>query len=163
MKNIIALLACIALTFSAIAQNSPSDKLYEKMNLEPGITSLSFSKSMLDAVNLDFDEEEKKVTGDLHQVKLMIYQAPEDAEPIDFRSQALKLLPLSKYKEVDADEQGINNNDGTTDIRILNSGRKVKECHILIQGETNGLLISFFGDFKVENIKELAEKANNYQ
>ncbi len=167
MKNALVVIVILALGFSLNAQDRPSDRLFEKMALKPGITMLSFSKSMLDAVNLNFDndenENENNVTGDLNEVKVMIYNAPEDVEAMDFRGDALRYLPLTKFKEIDPDEHDINHDNGSVDIRILKSGRKITECHVLFQGETNGVLLSFFGDFKVEDVKELAEKMDNYK
>jgi len=167
MKNTFVIIMILAFGLSINAQDRPSDRLFEKMALKPGITMLSFSKSMLDAVDLNFDndenEDEKQVTGDLSEVKVMIYNAPEDAEAIDFRGSALRYLPLTKFKEIDPDEHDINNDNGSCDIRIFKCGRKIKECHVLFQGDTNGVLLSFFGDFKVEDVKELAEKVDNYK
>ncbi len=166
MKTLSTTILVLAFTISAMAQSRPSDRLFEKMALKPGITMMSFSKEMLDAVDMTFDnddgEEENKVTGDLHEMKVVIYNAPEDKEPIDFRGETLRYLPLSKFKDIDSDEYDIDN-DGTVDIRVHKSGRKIKECHILFQGETNGVLLSFFGNFKVEDIEDMAEKMDGYK
>ncbi|MCU4177438.1 DUF4252 domain-containing protein [Carboxylicivirga sp. N1Y90] len=167
MKQLSILLIALSFSLTAMAQNRPSDRLFEKMALKPGVTMMSFSKAMLDAVDLSFDDDEDgtegKVTGDLNEVKVVIYTASKDAEPMDFRGEALRYLPLSKFKDIDADDHDIDNDSGTVDIRVLKSGRKVKECHMLFQGETNGVLLSFFGDFKVEQLKEMAEKMDNYK
>ncbi len=150
---------------SLFAQGSPSDKLFEKMALKKGVTMLSFSKQMLDAVNLNFDDDEtgseNNITGDLNEVKLIIYSAPDDDAAIDFRKETLKYLPKSKYKEVDADDY--DGDDEDVDVMVLRSGRKIKECHIIFQGEENGVLLSFFGNFKIEDVKELADKVDNYK
>ncbi len=160
-------IALIAFSTSAITQTRPSDRLFEKMALKKGITMLSFSQEMLNAVNLSVDNndntEENNITGDLHEVKVMIYKAQENEEPMDFRGETLRYLPLSKFRKINADEYDIDNHDGTVDIRINGSSRKIKECHILFQGETNGVLLSFFGNFKVEDVKEMAEKLDNYK
>jgi len=167
MKNTLAVILILVLGCSLHAQDRPSDRLFEKMALKQGITMLSFSKSMLDAVDLNFDNDDNEdghqVTGDLNEVKVVIYNAPEDAETIDFRGDALRYLPLTKFKEIDPEDHDINHDNGSCDIRILKSGRKIKECHVLFQGETNGVLLSFFGDFKVEDVKELAEKVDSYK
>lgn len=166
MKTVSSFIVAFIFTIGAMAQNRPSDRLFEKMSLKPGITMMSFSKEMLDAIDMtlddDDDEEKNKVTGDLHEVKVVIYNAPKDKEPIDFRGEALRYLPLNKFKDIDSDEYDIDN-DGSLDIRVHKSGRKIKECHILFQGETNGVLLSFFGTFKIEDVEEMAEKMDNYK
>lgn len=158
-------LACIGLN----AQTRPSDKLFEKMALKPGISLLSFSKGMLDAVNMNFDDdnddvpESHNVTGDLHEIKVMIYTAPEEETPIDFRKEILRYLPVGTFKVIEPDEHDIHYDEGSCDIRVHKNGRKINECHILFKGETNGMLLSFFGDFRVEDVKALAEKAEDYK
>ena len=173
MKRLSIFLLIFFLGVSLFAQSSPSDKLFEKMALKDGVTMLSFSKKMLDAVNLNFDEDEKNpernVTGDLDRVKLVIYNAPDENPYMNFRKEALDYLPKSRYdivdpKEYDEDDDG----DENVDILVLRSGRKIKECHIIIgddddDDDGSGLMISFFGDFKVEDLKELASKAENYR
>jgi len=160
-------IALIAVCSITNAQNRPSDKLFEKMSLKKGITMLSFSQEMLDAIDMNFDNDESdnenKVTGDLHEVKVVIYKAPETGETMDFRGEALRYLPLSKFRKIDTDEYDIENENGTVDIRVIGSSRKIKECHILFQGETNGVLLSFFGNFKVEDVKEMADKLDDYK
>ncbi len=161
MKQVFAIVIVVAFSLNLSAQNRPSDRLFEKMALKPGITMMSFSKSMLDAVNLNFDDDEgedSNVTGDLTEVKLMIYKAPEDEEIIDFRETTLNYLPLSRYDKVEDDDP-----DEDVEIRIYRKGKKVSECHILFQGETNGVLLSFFGDFKIDDVDELAEKMDSYK
>nr|WP_321453737.1 DUF4252 domain-containing protein [uncultured Carboxylicivirga sp.] len=168
MKTITFLtIALLSLNISIQAQSRPSDRLFEKMALKKGITMLSFSQEMLNAIdmNLDSDDgtDDSKVTGDLNEVKVVIYKAPENEEAIDFRSEALRYLPLSKFRKIDTEEYDIDNDNGTVDIRVNGSGKKIKECHILFQGETNGVLLSFFGNFKVDDVKEMADKLEDYK
>ncbi len=162
MKQLLTVVLIAALGLAVQAQDRHSDKLFEKLALKPGITMMSFSKEMLDAVNLSFDDEEgneeSNVTGDLNEVKVVIYKAPENGEPMAFRETALSYLPLSRYDKVEDDDP-----DEDVDIRILRRGKKVSECHVLFQGETNGVLLSFFGDFKIDKVDELADKLDSYK
>ncbi len=126
MKNLFALIIVATFSLSMYAQDRPSDRLFEKMALKPGITMMSFSKSMLDAVNLNFDDEDgedSNVTGDLSEVKLLIYKAPEGEEPLAFRETTLNYLPLSRYDKVEDDDV-----DEDVDIRILRKGKNVMSC-----------------------------------
>ncbi|MBR8535090.1 DUF4252 domain-containing protein [Carboxylicivirga sediminis] len=162
MKQIFVFALLMSFGLAVNAQSRPSDKLFEKMALKPGVTMMSFSKEMLDAVNLNFDDdegdEESNVTGDLHEVKLIIYTAPENEEPMAFRETTLGYLPLSRYDKVEDDDP-----DEDVDIRVLRKGKKVSECHVLFQGETNGVLLSFFGNFKIDEVDKLAEKMDSYK
>ncbi len=162
MKQLLSIAILLALSFLLKAQDRPSDRLYEKIALKQGITMMSFSKEMLDAVNLNFDDddgdEESNVSGDLHEVKLVIYKAPDNEEPMAFRETVLNYLPLNKYKKVEDKDSKQD-----VDIRILRKGKKVSECHVLFQGETNGVLLSFFGNFRIEDVDKLTEKVDQYK
>jgi hypothetical protein len=171
MKKLSVFLLINFMGITLFAQNSPSDKLFEKMALKDGVTMLSFSKKMLDAVNLNFDDDddnaERNITGDLDRVKLIIYSAPDENPYMNFRKEAMNYLPKSKYDVVDPKEYDDDGDDKNVEILVLRNGRKIKECHIIIgdndDDDGSGLLISFFGNFKVEDLQELASKAENYR
>lgn len=162
MKSIAIFTIIAALSLSAIAQNRQSDKLFDDIALKQGITMLSFSKEMLDTVNLNFDNsesnKESNVTGDLHEVKLVIYNHEESEEPMAFKETVLSYLPLNKFDRFEDED-----NDDDVDILIRRKGKKIQECHVLFQGEINGVLLSFFGDFKVDDVDEMVEKMDDYK
>ncbi len=165
MKTSIIFLAFVLSGVMLFAQ-SPSDKFFQNMDGKEGVTILSFSKSMLDFVNMDLDDSE--ITGDLDKIKIMIYNASDIDNPMDLRKQASKYLS-GRYKDVkpsDIDEDADDDADDNVDIRVLRSGNRVKECHVIITDDDDikdgGLIISFFGNFKVDDIKDLAEKAEKY-
>jgi hypothetical protein len=150
---------------TAFSQSSPSDKLFRGLEGKDGVTILSFSKSMLDFVDMDFDDDEK-ITGDLDKIKILIYNASDVKDHIDLRKDALKMLS-GRYKKVkpgDIDKDA-SDKDDYVDIMVLRNGKKIKECHVIVADEDgggSGLIISFFGNFKVEDLKDLANKAENY-
>ncbi len=172
MKKISVLILICFYTISLSAQSSPSDRLFEKMALKDGVTMLSFSKKMLDAVNLNFDDNdnnsEHNITGDLNSVKLVIYNTPEEGSLMNFRNEALKYLPKNRYDLIDPKEYDNDGDDENIDILVLRNGRRIRECHVIIgddddKSDGGGMLISLFGNFKVEDLQELAEKAVNYR
>ena len=162
MKQLLSFALMLALSIALNAQTRPADRLFEKIALRQGITMMSFSKEMLDAVNLNFDyaegTPESNMRGDLHEVKLVIYKTPENEKPMAFRKTALSYLPLSQYTKIED-----NSSEEDVDIRILRKGKKVSECHVLFQGEANGVLLSFFGNFKIDDVHKLAEKVDQYK
>ena len=172
MKKISIILLISFAGISLFAQSSPSDKLFEKMALKDGVTMLTFSKKMLDAVNLNFDDDdnnsERSITGDLDKVKLIFYSIPDEGSVMNFRSEVRKYLPNNRYHLVDPKDYDDDGDDENIDILVLRSGRNIKECHVIIGNDDDnsdggGILISFFGNFKVEDIQELAHKAGNYR
>ena len=165
MKTTILFLVFLLAGVTLPAQSSPSDRLFNELDGKDGVTLLSFSKSMLDFVNMDFDDDEK-ITGDLDKIKILIYNASDVKKPFNLRNDALKYLS-GRYKKVKPSDidKDTDDEDNDVDIMVLRSGKRVKECHVIVadeDGDGSGLIISFFGNFKVDDLKELADKAENY-
>ena len=48
--------------------------MYDVFSGKEGVSNFSFSRNMLDAIDIDLgDEDEKNVTGDLYQIRFMSY------------------------------------------------------------------------------------------
>lgn len=165
MKTVYFFLLTLLPGLALNAQSSPSDKLFQKMSAKDGITVLSFSKHMLDIVDMDWDDD-TNIMGDLDQIKIMIYHASDESSPMNFRKEMLKYLS-GRYKEVRPSDYDSDKDDEDIDIRVLRSGKRIKECHIILgdkdDDDASGMMISFFGNFKVNDLKELADKAENYE
>ncbi len=164
MKLTIIFLTLILAAPVLIAQNSPSDKFFQSMDGKDGVTIMSFSKKLIDFVDMDFDDSD--ITGDLNRIKILIYDPSDKDNSVDLRKQALKYLS-GRYKKVkpsDIDKDADDDDD--VDIMVLRSGNRVKECHVIVADKDDdkgsGIIISFFGNFKVEDLKELADKAEKY-
>lgn len=158
MKTIVALLFALGLLLANLLSfaQSKSDKIYDIFSNEPGVSSFTFSKRMIDAVDIDLGEngDERNVTGDLHEVRFMSYNPEKGSRSnVDFIKKAIALLPSSynKHKECDDD----------TEIWLLGKRKKFTECHVFIKSDGfqgNCFLVSFYGSFKVNDIEKLAEK-----
>ena len=83
---------------------SKSDKMYEHFQRKRELITFSFSKNMIDAVNIDLgeNEDEKKVTGDLHQVRFMAVQSGKRRFnwSLNFAKRQL-ICFLQRYKKYD--------------------------------------------------------------
>ena len=82
MKTITTIFTIILIITSQLLNaQSKSDKMYDVFENKDGISSFSFSKNMIDAINLDLGEdgEEKSVTGDLNKIRFMSYN-PEKGD-----------------------------------------------------------------------------------
>lgn len=118
---------------------------------------------MIDAIDLDLgdDENEKKVTGDLYQISFISYN-PEKGElsGSEFTKKAIGLLP-SSYKKLDMEEE----DETDTEIWLLGKRKKIKECHIFIKNDEVDqmrFVVSFFGDFTVNDIDNLKKREKNF-
>jgi len=121
-----------------------------------GITSFSFTKNMIDAIDLDLSEDknERNVTGDLHEVRFMSYNPEKGTlSGNEFIKKAIAMLPseYKKYEEEDDD-------DSDAEIWLLGKRKKYSECHVFINNhnsEGNRFIVSFYGDFTVNDIDKL--------
>lgn len=162
MKRVIAIVVCFLATTLIVGAQSKSDKMYDVFSNEEGITNFSFSKQMLDAIDLDLgDDDEKNVTGDLHQIRFMSYNPEKGSlSGSDFIKKAVGMLPSQYEKYVDDDDEGSD-----AEIWLLGKKKKFQECHIFINNDTDDqmrFVISFFGDFTVNDLERLKNKGTEF-
>ncbi len=163
MKTIKIIVASIFITASIFANaQSKSDKMYDAFSGNDGISSFSFSKSMIDAIDLDLgDDDEKNVTGDLHRIRFMSYN-PEKGNLTgsDFIKKATGLLPAQYNKFEDASDD-----DEDVEIWLLGKKKKFTECHVFVKNDYDDqmrFVVSFYGDFTVTDLENLREKGKGF-
>lgn len=143
-----------------LGAQSKSDKIYDTFAGKPGITNFSFTKNMIDMVDIDLNDENQHVSGDLHEIRFLSYN-PDKGQLTgqEFMERAIKMLPGSykKYEEEDADSD--------TEIWLLGSKKRYKECHLFVKnenGEGNRFIVSFYGNFKVDDLEGLKKAGRDF-
>lgn len=164
MKTIITILTSVILLISQmVSAQSKSDKMYDSFANKDGISSFTFSKNMIDAVNIDLGEEgdEKSVTGDLHQIRFMSYNPEKGSlSGTDFIEKAISFLPKSSYFKYKDEEQ-----DDDAEIWLMGGKKKFQECHIFLKNENENqmrFVVSFYGDFTVNDLKKLRKTGKEF-
>ncbi len=164
MKQIYKLLSLIVLVgfiqTSIFAQEKVSNKMYNDLRDMDEVTYLSFSKNLMDFIDFEIesdDDAQHQVTGDLNEVKLVIFK-PDFTPEKPFKEIILRYLRKGNYDKVE-DEDG----DDDTEVWVNRRGRKIYECHVIFQGEQNGVLLSFFGDFNIKDVNKLKAKIKDYK
>ena len=164
MKTITTILTSVILLISQmLVAQSKSDKMYDMFANKDGISSFTFSKNMIDAINLDLGEEgdEKSVTGDLHQIRFMSYNPEKGSiSGTDFIEKAIGYLPRSSYHKYDENEQ-----DSDTEIWLMGGKKKFQECHVFLKNEDENqmkFVVSFYGDFTVNDLKKLRKTGKDF-
>jgi len=152
MNKITVILLFLFISGTIVGQ-SKSDRIYNSFNNSEGCSQFSFSKTMLDVVNIDLDEEGKTVTGDLHEIRLLSYNPAKGAmSGPQFIRKAADLLP-SSYDKLDLEDD----NDGI-EAWMLGNKRKASEFHLFIKSdnpESMHFLVSFYGKFKIDDMDKL--------
>ncbi len=164
MKQTVGIIIFVfAMAYFAGAQ-SKSDKMYDTFANKDGISTFTFSKNMLDLIDLDLgdDDNERNVTGDLHQIRFMSYN-PEEGEISgpEFIKEAIALLPVHYKKYIDND---VDENE-QTEIWLLGKKNKFKECHVFIKNndaDAMRFVVSFYGDFTVNDLKKLKQTGEDF-
>lgn len=162
MKRLNVLVILTITLVCVVTAQSKSDKLYEAFADQDGVTNLSFSKNMIDAINIDLGDEgnERNVTGDLHQIRLLSYNSQKgNLTASDFYKKAIGLLP-SGYKKYEDPDDGESN----IEIWLLGKKKKFSECHLFIKNEKDDqmcFVVSFYGDFKVDDLDRLKKTGEN--
>ena len=164
MKTITTILSTVILLVSQLANSqSKSDKMYDVFASKDGISSFTFSKNMIDAINLNLGEngDEKTVTGDLHQIRFMSYNPEKGSlSGTGFIEKAIGYLPKSAYNKYEEDDD-----DSNTEIWLMGSKKKFQECHVFVRNEQDNqmqFVVSFFGDFTVTDLEKLRKTGKEF-
>jgi hypothetical protein len=165
MKTLTTALFALGLLLASllVSGQSKSDKIYDTFANKDGVTNFTFSKNMIDAIDIDLgdDGEEKNVTGDLQTIRFLSYN-PEKGEfkASEFLNKAIKMLP-SSYKKFEDDES----DDSDAEIWLLGKKKKFSECHVFVRNdnpEGNCFIVSFYGDFTVNDLEGLKETGKGF-
>lgn len=162
MKTITTIIFALAFLLATLltAAQSKSDKIYDTFSGNDGITNFTFSKNMIDAIDIDLGDEddEQNVTGDLHKIRFLSYN-PEKGSLTgnEFTKKAIAMLP-SQYNKYEEDD------DDDAEIWLLGKRKKYTECHVFTKGEgnSNRFVVSFYGDFNVNDIEGLKDKGRGF-
>ena len=148
MKKLALIICSVLLTFSAMAIQGDSDKIYQKLKSNNKETfSMSLSKNMIDFfdMDLDFNGKEKLITGDFHEGKMLVLEEVKSVATI--RS----TFESNDYELVESDEDEVNIEDGEAYLYINRKGATVSEAHFVIVSEDKVTILSVYGDIKVKN------------
>lgn len=164
MKAITSILTSVILLASQlIMAQSKSDKMYNAFSSNDAVTSFTFSKNMIDAIDIDLGEngDEKKVTGDLHQIRFMSYNPEKgDLSGTGFLEKAKGYLPKMTYHKFEDDDK-----DSDAEIWLMGGKRNFQECHVFVQNESDTqmqFVVSFYGDFTVNDLEKLKKTGKDF-
>jgi len=153
MKKLLCL--CLILPLFVSAQ-SHSNKIYFEFEDTEGTNTFSFSKMMLDAIDITTEDDDgtlHHVTGDLHKVKFLNFS--EEAN-IKSYSKLNQLFENSKYTMVDFENEDVEG----VKIYIEKKGRHISEVHLLLDGFGEGSLVSLYGKLKAKELCAISEALN---
>ena len=148
------LVAIIVTTLTGSAQ-SKSYRIFDEFANHDGFTYMAFSKSMIDAVDLKLDDENKKITGDLNEIRILVLNREKSNLGGSLRKTIADKFNKLNYRKVEPKDKGDSDN---VEFWIEGDSKKVRECHVIVTDSKDNqfsCLVSFYGNFKVEDLKSL--------
>ena len=148
------LVALLISTLTGSAQ-SKSYWVFDEYANKEGFTYFAFSRAMIDAVNLTLDEENKKVTGDLNEIRFLLL----NREKSNLGSSLSKVL-ANKFDQLGYRKVEPKDSDKNEDVEFWIDGdsKRINECHVIVRNSEDkqfSCLVSFYGKFKVEDLESL--------
>jgi len=155
MKKVAIILMVILFPVLVNAQTK-GERLHEKYSKYDEFNSFGFSGNFLNNLDFDVDEDEieKNITGDCDGIKLLSYKH-EEGRGTKFKKHVISELTSGKYKQVLED---IEKDDDSDEVYFFALGKKKRfsEFHLLHYNGTRTSLVSFFGDFHIDELKTLS-------
>lgn len=155
MRKFAIILIAIALPILMQAQTK-GEKLHAKYSNIDNFNSFSFSGSFLKNLDFDIDEDEleKNITGDCKNIKFLSYKH-DNGDETKFKKIVISQLSKGNlYKEVLTEERDKDSDD--VHFYAKGKGKKFSEFHILHYNEFRTSLVSFFGNFHVNELETLS-------
>jgi len=147
--------AIMVSTLTGSAQ-SRSYRIFDEFANRDGFTYVAFSKSMIDAVNLTLDDENKKITGDLNEIRILVLNREKSNLGASLPKIVAEKFNKMNYRKVEPKDKGESDDD--VEFWIEGDSKRVKECHVIVTDRKDNqfsCLVSFYGNFKVEDLKSL--------
>ena len=139
-------------SISVLAESGgKSDKIYSELKANHDCFSMSLSKEMIDAfdIDIDLDGKQKWITGDFLEGRFLVISDIKKAS--DIKKSFLK----EGYQEVDLEEEvdEFESSNEETYLMITKSGNVVKEAHFIVRTDDNTILLSIYGNLNVKKQK----------
>jgi hypothetical protein len=155
MRKLLVILVAFALPLLSQAQTK-GEKLHAKYSNLDGFNSFSFAGSFLKNLDFDVDEDEleKNITGDCKNIKFLSFKHETGDESKFKKIVKSQLSKGNSYKEVLTDRD-----EDSDEVYFYAKGiskKRFSEFHILHYNEHRTSLISFFGDFHVDELETLS-------
>ncbi|MFA9392872.1 MAG: hypothetical protein ACERKD_23895 [Prolixibacteraceae bacterium] len=161
------LLAVMLSSLLGIAQ-SKSDKAYDMFAGKEGVLTFSFSKSALKPFEIFIDDDTKKVIYRMEKVRFLLYNENKgELSALNVYNRLKSEVNGREYFEIDPNELDCNSCEFNNydNITLYGHGNRYKmdEFHLVIFDDEISLLLSFYGDITVDDLKELGKFSHSTQ
>lgn len=160
-KLIIALLAIVFLVPFAQAQESITEKLYEKYSGEEGFTTVHITKELFGMIaQMNFEGEDaeemnemKDAMANLQFIRIVMFEnGNENNKEFNAFKEDLRAFELDGFKEL----MVVDDKDEKVRFVARQEGEIFKEFLVLIDSKDEAGFISIFGDMDMETISKVS-------
>lgn len=167
-KSHITALLFLMLQITIQAQSNDYNNLYNTFTKEYDASAMSLSKSafslletFIATTDADTKENATNLAESLDELKILVCTTYNGKTSFD--QSVRNLLPESSYDEIDVSNYQEAKTRGLR-VLVLRKLATIKEAHIICpNAQGGGSLVSFFGDFKLKDIKRLMQRSGNWQ
>lgn len=151
MKTLmLSLILATTTLFVAAQKSNAADVIYQELEDEENIFTLSLNKQMLQNIDtdLEWNDQIKYLKGDVKKVKVMLIGNEHQDKTLMKR--IYKRLTKLGYKQIDLSDD--TSEDDSTRVWIFSNkkGDTFTEAHFVIEDEDgSGIFMSVYGDFKL--------------
>lgn len=155
MKSIGILIATLIIyLMQLLGLHASTHTLADQLKRLEGVTCLSFSHDLIDAIDINLNDEDENLTGDLQQVDLIIYN-PEKGSLTgeEFIRKAHTLLPASCKKYANPDET-----DPSLQMWFKGNKNRFTELFLFLNEKNEDdkqFIIFFSGNFSIKELNAL--------
>jgi hypothetical protein len=146
MKKIaLILITALASVQLMASEGSKSNKIFESLKSENDCFSMSLSKEIIDAfdIDLDLDGKEKWITGDFKEGRFLVINDYING------SNVKKMFQKEGYELIDMEDANVES-DNEIYLLVSRVGKNISEAHFIVTSEDSTVLLSIFGKMKVE-------------
>jgi len=147
---------------------SQSDKIFDMFSGKDGVTSFSVSKSAIKPFEVFIDDETKKVIYNMKKIRFLHYNENKgQLSALNVYTRVKSELNGSDYFEIDLSEMNTDHSDFDEYDNITLFGRgnryNMDEFHMVIFDNETSLLLSFYGDITIDDLKQLGKFSKSTQ
>tara|TARA_R110002049_G_scaffold258433_5_gene434184 strand:- start:10 stop:468 length:459 start_codon:yes stop_codon:yes gene_type:complete len=152
MKYLSLTIIAAIFSLSLLAGNGgKSDKIYSELKSSHDCFSMSLSKEMIDAFDIDIDlnGKQKWITGDFLEGRFLVINNIKNASDVK------KAFLKEGYQEIDLEEEVDNLETSNEELYLVitKSGNVVKEAHFIVSNDDSTVLLSIYGNMNVKKQK----------
>ena len=151
MKTTLFIIALILFPVSAIPQENPVDKIFEKYSGMDGFTSVYISRHMFGLFSSieNKDKDMEDILGKLTGIRIL---TSKKSPGVNFFAEILKDLPAGEYQEL----MVIKEKGQDFKFLIRDNDGQISELLMVAGGDSNNALISIRGNIDLNTISKLS-------